>query len=106
MRIILIFLPVHTQVTVPLLSLLHRYMPNISPEETVCMDWDVEGTAAELPLLWVTAICLSYVWDRRKLGKPVLIRECRAELIGQWNLAKESKYVNESRVFEDIKQHI
>ena len=92
----------NSQVTVPLKSLIHQYMPDISLESIVCMDWEIEGTAAELPLLWVTALCLSYVWDKRKLGRPVSVTECNAELIGQWNVARKTKHENAATVFEQM----
>ena len=73
----------NSQVTLPLLQLLQSYMPNTPLERLTCLDWEVEGTAAELSLLVVTVTCLSYVWDRRKYKKPVYYNECKAELEGR-----------------------
>ena len=91
-----------SEVTGPLMTLIHQYMPDISPLRMICFDWEIEGTAAELPLLWVTAVCLSYVWDRRKLGRRVLLTQCSAELVGLWNIARKTKHENSALVFEEI----
>ena len=90
------------EVTQPLKDLLVLYMPGITDQQIVCLDWEVEGLAAELPLLWIGAVCLSFVWDRRKRDKSVNYRECRAELQGQWTLIKETKFRNEITVMEEL----
>ena len=89
------------EVTQPLKDLLVLYMPGITDQQIVCLDWEVEGSAAELPLLWISTVCLSYVWDRRKRDKTVSYRECRAELRGQWTLIKETIFRNETTVMEE-----
>ena len=77
-------------------------MPGLSPKKSVCLDWEVQGTAAELPLLWLTAVSLSFIWDRRKHNKAVTYRECRAEMIGHWNLIKTTKLQNEATVLDEL----
>ena len=88
--------------TEPLVQLLGLYMPDITPEKIVCLNWEVEGTASELPLLWLALICLSYVWDRRKHSKTVSFRECRAEIIGHMNLVNRSRFQNDKTVLSEI----
>ena len=85
-----------------MLTLIRHYMPDITFVELICFDWDVEGTAAELPLLWVTALSLSYVWERRRLGRPVLFTECKAELTAQRHIARGTRLFNTATVFEDL----
>ena len=91
----------NTPVTGPLLSLLHHYMPSLSLERLVCFDWEVEGTASELTLLWVTAVSLTYLWERRKATKPIINRDFISELYAQWNIVKDTKYTNDATVMRE-----
>ena len=63
--------PYNSQVTLPLLLLLNTYHPNIIVEQAACLDWEVEGMAAELIHLVVTAISFDYVWMKWKNKKHI-----------------------------------
>ena len=86
----------------PLLLHLRSHMPALTTLQAVCLDWEpVEGTALELPLLWITVTCLIYVWDRRKTGKQVQYTTCRAELFGKLTLLKKTKFHNISTILSE-----
>ena len=93
----------NTPVTQPLLTLFKSYMPDVSREQLICLDWEeVEDTAAELPLLIIFTICLSYTWDRRKEHKEIRYRECRADLFAHLSSLKRTKLNNEAIVLEEL----
>ena len=56
------------QVTKPVTDLLLLYMPEITPEQMLCLDWEVEGSAAELPLLWIFTVGFTYIINNLHMG--------------------------------------
>ena len=77
-------------------------MEHITDVQVFCLDQEVEGSAAERPLLWLTAVSLSYIWERRKQRKAVIYIDCRAEIIAQAKIMEKTDQHNESLVLNDL----
>jgi hypothetical protein len=90
------------EVTAPLLLLLHTYMDSLTLQQLVSFDFSVEGQAVETPLVWITTTCLIYLWETRRLGRPISYATCRAELLANFAVLKNTKFVNFKTVLSEI----
>ena len=46
----------------------------------------------ELPVAWLLATCLSYIWDQVVVGKMARLDTCRAELLAKLMLLRDTKW--------------
>ena len=80
-----------SQVACPLLNCLRSYKPDITAEDITILK--IPSTESlELPMSWLLSACLSYIWDKRLLGKQAMLNECRADLISKMNLLRDTKW--------------
>ena len=46
----------------------------------------------QLPVAWLLATCLSYIWDQVVAGKMARLDTCRAELLAKLMLLRDTKW--------------
>ena len=80
-----------SQVSSPLLRCIRAYFPNIPPEDIVIMKIPTTESM-DLPLSWLLASCLGYIWQERVLGKQAKLEVCRAELLGSLEVLKSTRW--------------
>ena len=76
-----------SQVSSPLLRCIRTYFPNIPPEDIVILNIPTTESL-DLPMSWLLASCLDYIWQQRVLGKQAKLEVCRAELLGSLEVLK------------------
>ena len=77
------------QVAQPLRRCLENYFPNITPEDITTLKIPT-SESLDLPVSWLIATCVGYIWQERLLGKQAKLDLCRAELFSRMNLFKET----------------
>jgi hypothetical protein len=83
--------PLGSQVSVPLFNCLKDIQPDITPEDiTICKFRRSE--ALELPVVWLTYMCLTYIWEERILGRQAKLTTCKANLMNNMNLLTDTKW--------------
>ena len=80
-----------SQVSFPLLNCLRSIQPDITPEDiTICNFRTSE--ALELPVAWLTSMCLTYIWEERVLMRQAELTMCKARLLSNMNLLRDTKW--------------
>ena len=77
-----------------LLSLIRQHDPSISASKLLKLDFTCSDSA-EMPLVWITAQTLLYIWGVRKDGKIVSLATTRAKLESKISLLRETRYSNQ-----------
>ena len=84
-----------------LLGKLHQYAPNLSPQQAVLLDFDVEADL-HLPLVFLLAAVLSDVWECRKQKKPCHLHTIRAALEAGVNILRKSRHKKAAETLTNI----
>ena len=77
-----------------LLSLIRRHDPTVSASKLLRLEFSCSDSA-EMPLVWITAQTLLYMWGVRTGGKIVSLATTRAELESKISLLRETRYSNQ-----------
>ena len=77
-----------------LLSLIRQHDPSVSASKLLKLDFTCSDSA-EMPLVWITAQTLLYIWGVRKDGKIVSLATTRAKLESKISLLRETRYSNQ-----------
>ena len=80
-----------TEVSSPLLACIRNYFPNISNQDIVILNIPTQESL-DLPISWLLASCLSYIWKERVQGKQASLQACRAELISSLAVIRSTKW--------------
>ena len=84
-----------------LLSSISPYDPDISPSKLLRLEFEAEP-AMEMPLVWVTAHTLLYMWGVRCSGKTVNPLLTRASLESKVSLLRETRFKNEHTLIKQV----
>ena len=84
-----------------LLSLIKQYDPTTSSATLIKLEFETSG-ATEMPLVWLTAHALLYIWGMRLNGKTASLILTRANLESKISLLRETRYSNEHLMLEEI----
>ena len=84
-----------------LLSLIKQYDPTTSTASLIKLEFKTSG-ATEIPLVWLTAHTLLYIWGMRLNGKTANLIMTRANLESKVSLWRETRYSNEHLMLEEI----
>ena len=79
------------QVSSPLTRCIRTYFPNIPPEDIVILKIPTTESL-DLPISWLLASCLGYIWQERVLDKQANLEVCRAELLGSLAVLKSTRW--------------
>ena len=95
-----------SEVSTRLQQCITSYLPNCSPEDIVLLRIPV-AESLELPIVWLVAICMNYIWEQRVMGKEARLDQCRAELLARLMLLRDTKWRhyllhNSAVLLEDI----
>ena len=80
-----------SEVTMPLMNCLSTHLDNITPENIVMMNMK-PPESVELPLTWLVATCLGYVWEMRADGKKAKLMDCKAILLAKVAMLKQTHW--------------
>ena len=80
-----------SEVTMPLMNCLSTHLDNITPENIVMMNVK-PPESMELPLTWLVATCLGYVWEMRADGKKAKLMDCKAILLAKVAMLKQTHW--------------
>ena len=77
-----------------ILSIIKSRDPTITPSKLLKLQFQCEDSE-EMPLVWLTAQTLNYIWRIRASGKTVDLTLTRAVLESKISLLRETRYQNE-----------
>ena len=77
-----------------ILSVIKSRDPTITPSKLLKLQFQCEDSE-EMPLVWLTAQTLNYIWRIRASGKTVDLTLTRAVLESKISLLRETRYQNE-----------
>ena len=80
-----------SEVSVPLLNCLGDFVDNIQPGDITNLNYNTTE-AMELPLVWLVATCLMYIWEERVAGKQARLLRFQAELWARLALLRKTKW--------------
>ena len=46
----------------------------------------------ELPVVWLVATCMDFIWEQRLMGKMARLDQCRGELLAKLMLLRDAKW--------------
>jgi hypothetical protein len=84
-----------------LLSTLAVHDPSVTPNKVLRLEFECE-TSMEMPLVWITAQTLFYMWGVRCSGKIVDSTLTRATLESKISLLRETRFQNEYTLINDL----
>ena len=84
-----------------LLSTIAVYDPLVTPSKLLRLEFETE-TAMEMPLVWVTAQSLLYMWGVRCSGKIVNSNLTKASLESKISLLRETRFRNEYTLIKEV----
>ena len=84
-----------------LLSAVRQHDPDVTPAGLLRLEFQAEETI-EMPLVWVAAQTLLYMWAVRLNGKTVDLIVTRSVLETRINLLRETRYKNEHTLIQEI----
>ena len=84
-----------------LLSTLAQFDSDVTPDKLLRLEFECEPDL-EMPLVWVTAQTLSYMWSIRCSGKTVDPTLTRASLETKISLLRETRFTNEHVLIREI----
>ena len=83
--------PLGSEVTVPLLNCLRDIQPDITPQDIIIFKFRT-SEALELPVAWLTSMCLAYIWEERVMDRQAKLTTMKANLISSMNLLRDTKW--------------
>ena len=84
-----------------LLSTLAQFDSDVTPDKLLRLEFECEPDL-EMPLVWVTAQTLAYMWSIRCSGKTVDPTLTRASLETKISLLRETRFTNEHVLIREI----
>ena len=84
-----------------LLTALRHHDPSITPAGLLRLEFQEQGDK-EMPLVWVTAHTLQYMWSMRTSGRVVDLFLTRSMLENKITLLRETRYENEASLIDEI----
>ena len=88
-----------------LLTAIRQHEPAVTPAGLLRLEFQEEGDK-ELPLVWITAHTLLYMWTTRVSGRVVDLYLTRSMLETKVNLLRETRYANAvnliNKILEDL----
>ena len=84
-----------------LLTALRHHDPSITPAGPLRLEFQEQGDK-EMPLVWVTAHTLQYMWSMRTSGRVVDLFLTRSMLENKITLLRETRYENEASLIDEI----
>ena len=78
-----------------LLAMLRLQDPSVTAAGLLKLELEVDDTL-EMPMVWLAAQALSYMWKMRCSGKVVNMQNTRAVLESKINILRETRYSNTS----------
>ena len=83
------------------MNIFKLYDPTISPASLLRLEFAAEESD-EMPLVWLAAHTLLYMWGVRSSGKTVGKFETRATLENKISLLRETRHKNEYELIKNI----
>ena len=84
-----------------LLTAIKQHEPAVTPSGLLRLEFPEEGDK-ELPLVWITAHTLLYMWTTRVSGRVVDLYLTRSMLETKVNLLRETRYANEVNLINEM----
>ena len=84
-----------------LLTLTRQHDSSLTPEKLLRLEFSSEQ-AAEMPIIWIVAQTLLYLWGVRSSGKTVSLITTRATLESKISLLRETRFVNEHTIIQEL----
>ena len=84
-----------------LLSLVRQHDPSTTASNLIKLDFQADESY-EMPLVWITAQTLLYLWGVRLSGKVANLIITRAKLESKISLLRETRYHNEYILMQEI----
>lgn len=84
-----------------LLSAVRVYVPDITPSALLLLQFPEQGEM-EMPIVWISAETLLYMWGVGQSGKVVNLFTTRSILQSKINLLRETRYSNEQVLIKEI----
>ena len=75
--------------------------PAVTPSRLIRLEFECEEST-EMPMVWVTAQTLLYLWGVRAEGKTASLILTRAELESKISLLRETRYLNEYNLMKEM----
>ena len=66
----------------------------------------VSEEQAEMPIVWITAQTLPYMWGVRASGKTVSLILTRATLESKISILRETRYIDEHTIIKELIENI
>ena len=92
----------NNQLEESLLSCLQTYLPNLSPETLLRLEFHNLDSTMELATTLLTAVTLSVIWKERHTSSRVQTYQVRSELEQTINLLSTTRLENSSTTLETI----
>ena len=84
------------------LLLIFQYQDiNSSPSNLLRLEFNVDESK-EMPLIWILAQTLMYMWGLRVSGKAVNLIRTRTELESRINFLRETRFRSEHEIIKEI----
>ena len=84
-----------------MLTLTRQHDSSLTPEKLLRLEFSSEQ-AAEMPIIWIVAQTLLYLWGVRSSGKTVSLITTRVTLESNIFLLKETRFVNEHSIIQEL----
>ena len=84
-----------------LLSAVRLYVPDITPSALLRLEFPEQGDM-EMPIVWISAQTLLYMWGVRQSGKVVNLIITRSILESKINLLRKTRYSQEQVLIKEI----
>ena len=84
-----------------LLTLVRQIDPGVTPAGLLRLEFQSEESQ-EMPLVWIVAHNLLYIWEIRSNGKKVNIIETRAKLEFKISLLRETRFRNQYEIIKEL----
>ena len=84
-----------------LLSLIKKHDSTITAARLLRLEFSSD-TSTEMPIIWIIAQTLLYMWGVRSSGKIVSLLTTRATLESKISLLRETRYENEHAILSEI----
>ena len=90
-----------TEVGEWLLTLVRQHDPTVTADKLLKLEFICEDTM-EMPLVWITAHSLFYMWGVRAAGNRVDPTVTRATLESKISILRKTRYQNEATLAQEI----
>ena len=81
---------------------LNQHVPSLNPQQLVVLDLGSLHESLELPIVWLTAQVLSYIWKSRKEKKKPKLYKTRAMLEAGVSILRKTRFQDECDLLETI----